>query len=190
MVDWGYWNRLCDSCSRSLPTGQTRPCIDVSRLLHRPMGGTMGRTQVAALSLSAAALVGIATWEGYREDAYTDIVGVWTIGFGTTDGVKRGHKTSPVEALNRKLSDVQKFEGAIKQCVTVPLHQHEYDAYLSLAYNIGTGAFCGSTLVRRLNAQDYAGACKEILRWNRAGGQVVKGLDNRRKAEHQKCIGQ
>lgn len=147
------------------------------------------RITVKALALSASALVGIATWEGYKENAYTDIVGVWTIGFGTTDGVQRGHKTDPVVALQRKLTDVQKFEGAIKQCVNVPLHQYEYDAYLSLAYNIGPTAFCNSTLVRRLNVQDYDGACKEILRWNRAGGQVVKGLDNRRKAEYQKCIG-
>lgn len=147
------------------------------------------RIAAKALALSASALVAIATWEGYSENAYTDIVGVWTVGFGTTHGVKQGHKTDPVAALNRKLSDVQKFEGAIKQCVNVPLHQYEYDAYLSLAYNIGPTAFCNSTLVRRLNAQDYEGACKEILRWNRAGGQVVKGLDNRRKAEYQKCIG-
>lgn len=147
------------------------------------------RKAAAAISLSAAALVSIATWEGFSGSAYQDIVGVWTIGFGTTDGVKQGQKVDPVKALQRKLSDVQKFEGAIKQCVTVPLHQYEYDAYLSLAYNIGPTAFCNSTLVRRLNAKDYDGACKEILRWDRAGGKVVAGLANRRKAEYQQCIG-
>lgn len=147
------------------------------------------RTKIAAMSLSAAALVGIATWEGFNGNAYQDIVGVWTIGFGTTGGVKQGQRIDPVAALQRKLTDVQKFEGALTQCVTVPLHQYEYDAYLSLAYNIGPTAFCNSTLVRRLNASDYEGACKEILRWNRAGGVVVKGLDNRRKAEYQQCIG-
>jgi lysozyme len=149
----------------------------------------MIRRAVAGIALSASALVGIASWEGYVEKAYQDIVGVWTIGFGTTSGVKPNQSTTPVAALQRKIEDVQKFEGALKECVTVPLHQYEYDAYISLAYNIGPTAFCGSTLVRKLNAQDYAGACKEILRWNRAGGQVVKGLDNRRKAEYQLCIG-
>jgi lysozyme len=147
------------------------------------------RKAIVSLALSASALVGIATWEGFSGSAYQDIIGVWTIGFGSTSGVKQGQKIDPVAALQRKLTDVQKFEGAIKQCVTVPLHQYEYDAYLSLAYNIGPTAFCGSTLVRRLNAQDYQGACKEILRWNRAGGQVVKGLDNRRKEEYNQCIG-
>lgn len=149
----------------------------------------MIRRAVAGIALSASALVGIASWEGYVEKAYQDIVGVWTIGFGTTTGVKPNMSTTPVAALQRKIEDIGKFEGALKQCVKVPLHQYEYDAYISLAYNIGPAAFCGSTLVSKLNASDYAGACKEILRWNRAGGEVVKGLDNRRKAEHKQCIG-
>lgn len=148
------------------------------------------RSAIAALSLSAAALVSIATHEGFVGEAYRDTVGVWTIGFGTTAGVRPGDRIEPVAALQRKLADVQRFEGALRQCVTVPLHQHEYDAYMSLAYNIGPGAFCGSTLVRKLNAGDYAGACREILRWNRAGGRVVQGLVNRRAAEYRQCIGQ
>jgi lysozyme len=148
------------------------------------------RIKVASLALSATALVGIASWEGFVGQSYQDIVGVWTIGFGTTEGVKKGQTIDPVKALQRKINDVQKFEGALKQCVNVPLHQHEYDAFLSLAYNIGPGAFCGSTLVRRLNQGDYDAACKEILRWNRAGGKVVQGLANRRQAEYKQCIGQ
>lgn len=148
------------------------------------------RIAAKVLALSASALVSIAAWEGFSDNAYKDIVGVWTIGFGTTEGVKAGQKIDPVKALQRKISDVQKFEGAIKQCVTVPLHQYEYDSYLSLAYNIGPNAFCNSTLVRKLNASDYAGACKEILRWDRAGGKVVRGLTNRREAEYRQCIGQ
>ena len=144
---------------------------------------------IGALSLSAAALVGIATHEGYVGQAYRDIVGVWTIGFGTTEQVKAGDKIDPVRALQRKMADVQKFEGALKQCVKVPLHQHEYDAFLSLAYNIGPGAFCGSTLVRKLNAEDYAGACAEILRWDKAGGKTVAGLTKRRQAEYRQCAG-
>lgn len=150
----------------------------------------MTRVKLAALTLSASALVGIATWEGFSGNAYQDIVNVWTIGFGSTKGVKSGDTIDPVKALQRKMDDVQKFEGAIKQCVKVPLHQHEYDAYLSLAYNIGPTAFCNSTLVRRLNDQDYAGACREILRWDKAGGKPVRGLTLRREAEYKQCIGQ
>lgn len=148
------------------------------------------RTKIGALALSAAALVGIAVSEDFRGTAYQDIVGIWTVGFGTTEGVKKGDTIDPVKALQRKLTDIQKFEGAIKRCVKVPLHQYEYDAYLSLAYNIGTGAFCGSTLVKKLNTEDYPGACKEILRWNKAGGKEVRGLTLRREREYKQCIGE
>jgi lysozyme len=149
------------------------------------------RIVIGALTLSASALVGIAVHEGYRGEAYTPVKGdVPTIGFGTTDGVKSGDTIEPVRALVRKLQDVQRFEGALKQCVRVPLHQHEYDAFLSLAYNIGPGAFCGSTLVRRLNAGDYAGACAEILRWDRFRGEPLRGLTLRRQAENRQCLGQ
>ena len=149
----------------------------------------MNRIKVAALSASAVALVGLAVHEGYRENAYLDVVGIPTIGYGTTEGVKLGDRTDPIKALQRALSDMQKFEGAIKECVTVPLHQYEYDAFLSLSYNIGARAFCNSTLVRKLNAYDYQGACDEILRWNKAGGKVINGLTIRRQKEHQQCLG-
>ena len=149
------------------------------------------RIVIGALTLSASALVGIAVHEGYRGEAYIPVKGDKpTLGYGTTDGVKPGDTIEPVQALVRKLQDVQKFEGALKQCVRVPLHQHEYDAFLSLAYNIGPGAFCGSTLVRRLNAGDYAGACAEILRWDRFRGEPLRGLTLRRQAENRQCLGQ
>lgn len=150
----------------------------------------MNRIQVAALSVSAAAFVGILAHEGYREQAYIPVPGdVPTIGFGTTDGVKLGDRTTPVQAMRRALRDIEKFDTALKQCVTVPLHQHEYDAYLSLSYNIGSRAFCNSTLVRKLNAQDYAGACREILRWDRFQGRPLSGLTSRRQAEFKTCMG-
>ena len=148
------------------------------------------RNQIAALSLSAAALVGIALHEGYSDKAYTPVPGdVPTIGFGTTAGVKPGDTITPPQALARALTDIQKFEGAIKQCVAVPLHQFEYDAYTSLAYNIGSNAFCASTLVKKLNALDYPGACAEILRWDKFKGQPLPGLTNRRKQEYTLCLG-
>ena len=131
----------------------------------RPTSPVMRRT-VAGLTLSAAALVGIVLHEGYTDRAVIPVKGdVPTIGFGTTTGVKLGDTTTPPKALARALTDVQQFEGALKQCVTVPLAQHEYDALVSFSYNVGSRAFCQSTLVRKLNAEDYAGACAELLRW-------------------------
>jgi lysozyme len=148
------------------------------------------RRPLAVLVLSASALVGLALHEGYSDRAIIPVPGDKpTIGFGTTDGVQMGDRITPPQALSRALNDVQKFEGALKQCVKVPLHQHEYDAYISLAYNIGPTAFCGSTLVRKLNAEDYDGACKEILRWDRFKGQPLRGLTVRRQKEYLTCIG-
>lgn len=149
------------------------------------------RTKIAALVLSATGLVTIALSEGYTDRAVIPVPGdVPTIGFGTTDGVKLGDTTTPPKALARALRDVQQFEGALKQCVTVPLAQYEFDAYVALSYNVGSRNFCSSTLVHKLNSGDYEGACREILRWNRAGGRVVDGLTARRKREYQQCIGE
>jgi lysozyme len=148
------------------------------------------RRAVAFFALSASAFVALAMSEGYQGSAYIPVKGdVPTIGFGTTAGVRIGDTTTPPKALARALSDIQKFEGALKKCVTVPLHQHEYDAFISLAYNIGASAFCESTLVAKLNTGDYEGACKEIKRWNRQGKRVLPGLTQRRKAEYEQCIG-
>ncbi len=152
----------------------------------------MRKSRIAAYSIaiSAACLVGIATHEGYRSEAYKDAVGVPTIGFGETAGVKMGDKTTPERALVQLLESTEKHADAIRQCIKVPLYQHEFDAYISLAYNIGTGAFCRSTLVKKLNAKDYAGTCEEIRRWNKAGGKVLPGLVKRREAEYRMCIGE
>lgn len=158
------------------------------------------RTWLAALVLSAAGLVGIAVDEGYSEKAYPDpVLGtkVPTIGFGTTGGVKMGDTTTPVKALQRKLQDVQGYENALKRCVMVPLYQHEFDAYIDLSYNIGSTAFCSSTLVKRLNAGDYPGACNAILMWRKAGdvdcsapgNKTCSGLWARRQRLRQQCLG-
>jgi lysozyme len=150
----------------------------------------MNRTPIFGLGISGVALIGLLVAEGYRDHAYIPVAGdVPTIGFGTTENVKMGDKVTVTQALNRAMIDVQKFEGAIKSCVKVPLHQYEYDAYTSLAYNIGSGAFCRSTLVRLLNQQKYDEACKQILRWDFFKGKPLRGLTIRREKEYKQCIG-
>jgi lysozyme len=158
------------------------------------------RRTVTGLTLSAAALVGIVLHEGYTDRAVIPVKGdVPTIGFGTTAGVKMGDTITPPQALVRALADVQQFEGSLKQCVTVPLHQHEYDALVSFSYNVGSRAFCQSTLVKKLNAGDYAGACAELLRWRFFKGKdcaapeharLCGGLVKRREAEYRQCMGE
>lgn len=135
--------------------------------------------------------MGLLLHEGFSDKAYIPVAGdVPTIGFGTTQNVKMGDKITATGALVRAMQDVHSFEGALKTCVKVPLHQYEYDAYISLSYNIGAKAFCSSTLVRLLNNQDYDGACKQILRWDKFKGSSLKGLTIRRQDEYKKCIGQ
>lgn len=149
------------------------------------------RSSVAALALSAAALVGLVTYEGYRGEAYIPVEGdVATLGFGSTSGVKAGDTTDPITALQRTLADVARFEAALKRCVKVDLFQHEYDSYIQLSYNIGSSAFCNSTLVKKLNTEDYVGACNEILRWVYFQGNRLKGLVSRRKNEYALCVGE
>lgn len=154
--------------------------------MHAMAEQTAVRTRlgIAGLVLSAAGLVSVVLNEGYRDKAYTDTVGVPTIGFGTTEGVKLGDTTTPPAALVKALRDINKFEGIIKSCVHVPLTQFEFDAYTDFAYNVGGKAFCSSTLVKKLNALDYEGACAEISRWVKQ-----PELTARRARERKMCEG-
>ena len=148
------------------------------------------RIALSALSLSAVGFMSILGYEGYSSEAYQPVAGdVWTIGFGTTTGVKEGDVIDPLEALERARSDTDKVEDAIKRCVKVPLSPGEYDAYSSLTYNIGVTAFCTSTLVKKLNQGDYQGACNELHRWVYFKGKKLPGLVNRRAQEYATCIG-
>lgn len=150
------------------------------------------RKSATALVASALIVGSIAGYEGYSNVAYDDGVGVQTLGFGTTEGVRPGQRTDPVRAVQRLSADVSATALRVAACIgEVPLYQAEFDAYVSLAYNVGTTAFCGSTLVKKLRATppDYAGACGEILRWDYAGGQRLAGLTRRRQAEHRQCAG-
>ncbi|GKT18677.1 lysozyme [Acidovorax sp. SUPP2522] len=160
------------------------------------------RTTVAALVVSAASLVGIAGYESYRGNAYLDSGNVATIGYGATAGVKLGDTTTPARALIRLHGDVSEHARAIQRCIKAPLFQYEFDAYLSLACNIGAGAFCNPakpaappTLIDLINAQRYAEACARIREFNKyrnpKTGQLepLRGLTNRRELEYRTCVG-
>lgn len=154
------------------------------------------RTSIGALVLSVAAIAGIAGFEGYRGDAYVPVPGdKVTVGHGTTQypngsPIRLGDKVTPQRAMELLQHDVSRFGRAVLRCAPVPMYQHEYDAFVSLAYNIGAGAFCQSTIAKRLNAFDYAGACKGILAWDKFKGKPLRGLTNRRQAEYKMCMGQ
>ena len=144
-----------------------------------------------AIDQMAVSLFGvdlICDFEGKRLVAYDDGVGVWTIGFGTTiypNGikVKKGDTCTEAQAKSYMAHDLKKFEQAVNGAVNIPLNQNQFDALVSLAYNIGTGAFNKSTLVKKLNAGDIRGAADQFDVWVNAGGKRMQGFVNRRAKE-------
>ena len=130
----------------------------------------------------------ISSFEDTKLKAYDDGVGVWTIGTGTViypNGVKvkKGDVCTVEQAKTYFTHDLKQFEKTVNDSVKVDLTQNQFDALVSLTYNIGSTAFKNSTLLKKLNAKDYAGAADQFLVWNRGGGKVLKGLVRRREAE-------
>ena len=132
----------------------------------------------------APAIELIKHWEGCVLHAYRDSVGVWTIGYGTTAGVKPGQVITKDQAIKFLMKDVTACAAAVKKCVRVPISNHEASALISLSYNIGLGGLAHSTLVKKLNAgHPRLEVADEFLKWVHAGGHVLLGLVNRRRAE-------
>ncbi|HAV1944145.1 TPA: lysozyme [Enterobacter hormaechei subsp. steigerwaltii] len=130
----------------------------------------------------------IKQFEGCKLTAYQDSVGVWTIGYGWTQPVDgkpiRAVMTIKQETAERLLkTGLVSYESDVSRLVKVGLTQGQFDALVSFTYNLGARSLSTSTLLRKLNAGDYAGAADEFLRWNKAGGKVLNGLTRRREAE-------
>lgn len=129
--------------------------------------------------------------EGLRLEAYPDPAHGWkvaTIGYGHTSAagppkVERGMKITEAGADAILRQDLAKFEGYVTDAVKVPLNQNEFDALVSFTFNLGPGNLRSSTLLRKLNAGDRAGAADEFLKWDKAGGKKLAGLTKRREAE-------
>ncbi len=126
------------------------------------------------------------SFEGCRLTAYQDVKGVWTIGVGHTGpDVYEGLIITQDQADAWLLQDVQNAVNHVNSLVTVQLTQPEFDALVDFCFNVGCGAFAGSTMLKLLNAGDYAGAADQFERWDKSGGQVIAGLLRRRQTEVQ-----
>lgn len=130
--------------------------------------------------------------EGFRDKAYKDSVGIWTIGYGTIkypDGVavKQGDTCTLAQAEKYLINDCAWVDNTLDELVTVPVSQNQFDALASLVYNIGATAFSNSTLLKVLNQKDYKSAADQFGKWNKGkvNGKltVINGLTNRREAE-------
>jgi lysozyme len=111
--------------------------------------------------------------------------GIWTIGYGHTQGVRPDESITEAQAEQLLRADLAPVCRAIAADVQVSLTQGQFDALCSFIFNVGAGNFSHSTLLAKLNAKDYAGAADEFLRWNHVGDRVLPGLTARREAERQ-----
>ncbi len=128
--------------------------------------------------------------EGVRLKAYKDSVGIWTIGVGHTAAAGQPDpakvKTITAAQCDEILSrDLAKFEEGVSSAIKRPMTQNQFDAFVSLAFNIGLGAFKGSSVVRYFNTGDNEKAAQAFMMWDKAGGHVLPGLAKRRLSEMQ-----
>ena len=131
----------------------------------------------------------IKDFEGFRSEPYLCPAQVATIGYGSTryangKPVLIGDKAITEAEAEKLLYDtLGQYEDAVNKNVTVGLTQNMFDALVSFVYNVGSGNFMKSTLLKKLNKEDYHGAADEFLKWDKAGGKALAGLTRRRKAE-------
>ena len=138
------------------------------------------------MKMSDAGIDLVTHYEGVRLHAYPDPAtggDPWTIGIGSTRGVYPGMSITLDQAKERLREDLEDAEKAVTRLVTSPLDQSQFDALVSLVFNIGEGNFAKSTLLKKLNAHDYLGASGEFMKWTKANGKPMLGLTRRRAAE-------
>ena len=135
------------------------------------------------MKISEEGLALIKKFEGCELEAYQDSVGVWTIGYGHTKDVKEGDKINKDEALHLLAEEMPEYEGYINDMVKVELTQCQFDGLVCWVYNLGPTNLEESTMLKVLNEGKYSEVPAQMRRWNKAGGEVLKGLIRRREAE-------
>jgi lysozyme len=136
------------------------------------------------MSISEAGVEVIADREGLRTEAYQDSKGIWTIGVGHTENVHPGDTMTEEEAMDLFADDLEIFEKAVNDAIHEPMQQHEFDAFVSIAFNIGTNGFASSTFVEEYNAGNLDACADAILWWDEPDE-----IRSRRAAEHMQFLG-
>lgn len=142
------------------------------------------------MKISQAGVALIKKFEGLRLRSYLDSAGIWTIGYGHTSAAGLPKVTADMvitaeEAETILKRDLVAYENAVAKCLKRPVNPNQFAAFVSLCYNIGPGAFTRSTVVKRFNEGDEEAAADAFLMWNKAGGRILRGLENRRFIERQ-----
>lgn len=135
------------------------------------------------MKTSEKGLALIKQFEGLKLDAYLDAVGIPTIAYGHTRGVKMGDTVTPIEAHDLLVDDVGDAEKCVGDACEFEPTQNQFDAMVCFAYNVGCAAFLSSTLLKLYNQGNTEAAQQQFARWNKAGGHVLEGLTDRREAE-------
>jgi lysozyme len=153
------------------------------RIKARPVTNLVGATAMLCCTI-------VGGFEGIRLNAYRDVVGVPTICYGETRGVKISDKATKAECDEMLISGLKDFEQGAYNCnpALAEAPGKRIVAHVSLAYNIGIGAYCKSTVVRRFKEGDIEGSCNAFLMWNKAKGITFPGLTRRREAERKLCL--
>ncbi|WP_426196207.1 lysozyme [Massilia sp. DWR3-1-1] len=136
----------------------------------------------------AIAVTCVSGFEGLRQVAYRDPVGIPTICFGETKGVKLGQRATLAECQGMLADSLELANRGVDACIRAPLTDYRRAALVSFTYNVGQGSLCGSMLARKINAGDTAGGCNELSRWTFAKGIQLPGLVKRRAAERDMCL--
>lgn len=141
-------------------------------------------------AVAAAALLAFTPkFEGTELTTYRDLGGVLTYCTGATEDAQWGRTYTPDQCRAQLDRDLERHAAGIARCVPLArMADGQKVAFVDVAYNIGVGAFCGSSMARRANAGDMAGACDALLMWNKVGGKEVRGLTRRRQAERELCL--
>lgn len=158
--------------------------------MTEPKPAPQGRAKlnkVVGASAAGLLIALVGAWEGKSNDPYKDIVGVWTVCYGETRVQMRRY--TDAECKDMKATALAGFaEPVLKRNPELRGHDNQLAAAVSLSYNIGSAAYARSTVARRFSEGRWVEACNAFLLWNRAGGRVVRGLDNRRRDERRLCL--
>lgn len=158
---------------------------------NRPSAGKGALVALLGVTAAAGLLVTVPEDEGTRYTAYRDIVGVWTICQGDTKNVAPG-MVETKEGCQRRLEQQLLAHAKPVMACTPRLREEGRDyqrwAAVSLAYNIGTGAYCRSSVDRAFDAGQWRTGCDAFLKWNKAGGREIRGLTLRRQRERAICL--
>ena len=151
----------------------------------------MNRAAKATAGVLTAAATMTAAYEGLYTHTYYDSVGVLTVCYGTTKydrPVKPGDTYTPAQCKLMLAEDLKKYDDGLTACLNHSIPDGMHVAYISFTYNVGVPTFCKSSVARDFNSNNYVASCNALRLYNRAGGRVLKGLDNRRKSEQAACL--